>query len=110
MPNAPAANDLDKWDQEFFSLSVGAATTLGFPLGNVSASVKHQSLLFGLIRWKNLAEGQYTYRFGVALREIVPATDIKADGELTLLSLSMGVKLTTVDECNTARQRLGARV
>jgi hypothetical protein len=36
----PTADQLDNWAQEAYSLDVNAATTLGFPVGNLSEGYK----------------------------------------------------------------------
>jgi hypothetical protein len=83
-PAAPDAGELDNWAQESYSLSVSAAASLGFPLGNISAGLQRDALMFGTSRWIDIASGEHTYRFGVALRAIVVVSDIKASGALTL--------------------------
>ena len=92
-PAAPDADDLDNWSQEAYSLSVSAAATLGFPLGNISASLQRDALMFGSSRWKDVASGEHTYRFGVALRAIVVISDIKGSGALTLPVVAAKVEL-----------------
>ena len=66
-------------------LDAGVAASLGFPVGSLTASSKHQSLLFGVSRWVDLdtADG-HVYRFGVALRALVTVTQVQGDGALTL--------------------------
>jgi len=89
----PGANDLDNWAQEAYSLDVNAATTLGFPVGNLSAGYKRQALMFGASRWKDVTTDEYTYRFGVALRAIVVVSEIQGSAALTLPIVAAKVEL-----------------
>jgi hypothetical protein len=40
VPTAPAADELDNWAQENYSLSASAAASVGFPVGSVTATVQ----------------------------------------------------------------------
>lgn len=93
IPAAPDVNDLDNWAQEAYSLSVSAASNLGFPVGNITAAFKREALMFGSSRWKDVSSGEHTYRFGVALRAIVVVSDIKGSGALTLPVVAAKVEL-----------------
>jgi hypothetical protein len=84
MPTAPAADELDNWAQENYSLSASAAASLGFPVGSLTATVQRDALMFGSSRWKDVVAGEHTYRFGLALRALVVVSDIKGSGALTL--------------------------
>ena len=93
LPEVPAVSELSNWDQEVYSLDVSAATSLGFPVGNLSASYKRQALLFGSSRWRDVEKNGHSYRFGVALRGIVVISDIKGSGALTLPVVAAKVEL-----------------
>jgi hypothetical protein len=93
LPVAPTVDELDNWTQESYSLDVSAATTLGFPVGNLSETYKRQALMFGSSRWKDVAKGGHSYRFGVALRAIIVVSDIKGGGSLTLPVVSAKVEI-----------------
>jgi hypothetical protein len=93
VPVPPEASELADWAQEAYSLSVTAAASLGFPVGNISANLTRDVLMFGSTRWKDVASGKHTYRFGVALRAIVVVSDIKGDGALTLPIVAAKVEL-----------------
>jgi hypothetical protein len=75
MPAAPEAADLDNRAQEAYSLSVSAAANLGFPVGSITAGVQRDALMFGSSRWRDVVNGEHTYRFGVALRALVVVTN-----------------------------------
>jgi len=90
---APTADDLDNWSQEAYSLSVGAAASLGFPVGNISGTFNRQTLVFGSSRWKDVADGNHTYRFGIALRTVVVVSNIQGGGALTLPVVAAKVEL-----------------
>src|SRR5215469_14139158 len=92
-PTAPDANELDNWAQEAYSLSVSAAANLGFPLGSITAGGQRDVLMFGTSRWIDVASGEHTYRFGVALRAIVVVSDVKGSGALTLPVVAAKVEL-----------------
>lgn len=92
-PAVPTADQLDNWSQEAYSLSVNAAANLGFPVGNITASYQRDALMFGSSRWIDVASGEHTYRFGVALRAIVVISDIKGGGALTLPVVAAKVEL-----------------
>jgi hypothetical protein len=93
MPAVPAADELDNWAQENYSLSASAAASLGFPVGSVTATVQRDALMFGTSRWKDVVAGEHTYRFGVALRALVVVSDIKGGGALTLPIVAAKVEL-----------------
>jgi hypothetical protein len=93
VPAVPTADQLDNWSQEAYSLSVNAAANLGFPVGNITASYQRDALMFGSSRWIDVASGEHTYRFGVALRAIVVISDIKGGGALTLPVVAAKVEL-----------------
>lgn len=93
IPAAPDAGELDNWAQEAYSLSVSAAASLGFPVGNISATFQRDALMFGTSRWTDITCDGHTYRFGVALRAIVVVSDIKGDGALTLPVVAAKVEL-----------------
>jgi hypothetical protein len=89
----PTAGDLSNWAQEAYSLDVSAATNLGFPVGNLSATYKRQALMFGSSRWRDITTEGHSYRFGVALRAIIVVTEVKGAGTLTLPVLAAKVEL-----------------
>jgi hypothetical protein len=93
-PAPPTVDQLADWSQENYVLDVSVAATLGFPVGSLTASHQHQSLLFGVSRWVDLdtADG-HVYRFGVALRALVTVTQIQGDGALTLPVVAAKVEL-----------------
>lgn len=93
LPAAPSVDQLDNWSQESYNLTIDAAASLGFPVGNVSAQYKSQALLFGSSRWRDITQGTNSYRFGVALRAIVVVTDIKGSGGLTLPVVAAKVEI-----------------
>lgn len=93
VPAVPGGDELDNWAQEAYSLTVSAAAELGFPVGNISATFQRNALMFGSSRWKDVASGEQTYRFGVALRAIVVVSDIKGSGALTLPVVAAKVEL-----------------
>ena len=93
VPAAPAAGDLGNWSQESYSLSVSAAASLGFPVGNLAASVQRDALMFGSSRWIDVVAGEHTYRFGVALRALVVVSDIRGGGALALPVVAAKVEL-----------------
>jgi hypothetical protein len=93
MPTPPQPEELDNWAQENYSLSASAAASVGFPVGNVTATVQRNALMFGSARWKDVAAGDHTYRFGVALRALVVVSDIKGSGGLTLPIVAAKVEL-----------------
>ena len=93
VPAAPDPGALDNWSQEAYSLSVSAAANLGFPVGNITAAYQRDALMFGSSRWVDVASGDHTYRFGVALRAIVVVSDIKGSGALTLPVVAAKVEL-----------------
>ena len=93
VPTAPSADDLDNWAQEAYSLSVSTAANLGFPVGNINATYKRDALMFGTSRWKDVASGDHTYRFGVALRSIVVVSEIQGSGALTLPVVAAKVEI-----------------
>ncbi len=92
-PAAPDPTELDNWAQEAYSLSVNAAASLGFPVGNVTATFQRDALMFGASRWIDVVSGEHTYRFGVALRAIVVVSEIKGNGALTLPVVAAKVEL-----------------
>jgi len=51
IPAAPDAGELGNWAQEAYSLSVSAAASLGFPVGNITATFQRDALMFGTSRW-----------------------------------------------------------
>lgn len=93
VPTAPTAEELSNWAQDNYSVSISAAVSLGFELGNVGVSAQHDALMFGASRWKDVVSGEYTYRFGVALRALVVVSDIKISGALTLPVVAAKVEL-----------------
>ncbi|MGN6561475.1 MAG: hypothetical protein ACTHMU_02340 [Thermomicrobiales bacterium] len=93
VPVPPAADQLNNWAQESYSMEVSAAASLGFPVGNFATSAQHQALLFGVSRWKDVTAGGHSYRFGVALRVIIVVNEIKVDGALTLPVVAAKVEL-----------------
>jgi hypothetical protein len=93
MPVVPAADELDNWAQEAYSLDVSAAASVGFPVGSISAGVQRDALMFGSSRWKDVVSGERSYRFGVALRALVVVSDIKGSGTLTLPIVAAKVEL-----------------
>lgn len=93
-PAPPTVDQLADWSQENYVLDVSVAASLGFPVGSLTASHQHQSLLFGVSRWLDLdtADG-HVYRFGIALRALVTVTQIQAQGALTLPVVAAKVEL-----------------
>jgi hypothetical protein len=89
----PPASDLGNWAQEAYSLDVNAATSLGFPVGNLTANYKRQALMFGSSRWRDITANGQSYRFGVALRAIIVVSEDKVGGALTLPVLAAKVEL-----------------
>jgi len=83
-PTAPSADTLCNWTQENRSLSVHAAANLGFPVGDVDVSGDRQILIFGSSKWADVQSGAHSYRFGVSIRVVVQASDLKTKGSLTL--------------------------
>ncbi len=101
LKSPPAAGDLASWEQEQYSLDVNAAASLGFPVGSLDVSLRHQVLMFGSSRWKDVTAAQNSYRFGVALRALIIVTDIKASGALTVPIVA--AKVETGDVTATAQ-------
>jgi hypothetical protein len=76
---------------------------LGEPVSQVIASKQsvgvirtedsQLALMFGAARWKDVASGEHSYRFGVALRALVVVSDIKVSGALTLPVVAAKVEL-----------------
>ena len=93
VPVPPETSELADWAPEASSLSVNATASLGLPFGNFSGNLMRDVLMFGSTRWKDVAGGKHTYRFGVALRAIVVVSDIKGDGALTLPTVAAKVEL-----------------
>jgi hypothetical protein len=94
VPAAPAAEELDNWQQENYDMSVNGALSLGFPVASVDARVKSQVLVFGVSRWKDVESASgHVYRYGVSLRAVIQIRDYKADGSLTIPVVAAKVQL-----------------
>jgi hypothetical protein len=93
MPTTPAADELGDWTQENYNVDVSVAANLGFPIGNLTGSVQHDALMFGVSRWTDVVSDKHTYRFGVALRALVVVLDIKVSGGLTLPVVAAKVEI-----------------
>lgn len=101
LKNPPTATDLSSWQQEQYSLDVNAAASLGFPMGSLDVKYRHQVLMFGSSRWKDVTAGQNSYRFGVALRAMIVVTDITGSAALTVPIVA--AKVETGDVTATAQ-------
>jgi hypothetical protein len=93
MPTTPAADELGDWTQENYNVDVSVAANLGFPIGNLTGSIQHDALMFGVSRWTDVVSDKHTYRFGVALRALVVVLDIKVSGGLTLPVVAAKVEI-----------------
>jgi hypothetical protein len=93
LPEPPAASTLANWQQESYSLDLSAAASLGFPVGAVTGSYTRHVMLFGASRWADITANGHTYRFGVALRALVIASDIKGSANLTLPAIAAKVEI-----------------
>src|SRR5690348_17242526 len=105
LPDAPGADQLRDWSQESYDLDVNIAASLGFAVGQLSGSFSRRVLVFESSRSTEVTGQGHTYRYGVALRVVVEAVDVKADGALTLPVVAAKVEL----EGARATSRLAVR-
>lgn len=92
-PEAPKGPDLRDGGQENYVLSESLAAKLGFSLGDISSSIKHQVLVFGASRWKDIQADGHTFRFGAAIRAVIVVTDASVDLDLTPAIVAANVQL-----------------
>jgi len=92
-PEAPKGPELRDGGQENYVLSESLAAKLGFSLGDISSAAKHQVLVFGASRWKDIQAEQHTFRFGTAIRAVIVVTDTKLDVDLTPAIVAANVQI-----------------
>jgi hypothetical protein len=85
-----SVDDLAEMSQEQYNLKQSDAVTLGYSLVTLSESGTHDVLIFQAARYKDVADGEYTFRFGVAIE----ATTEKFEGGLTLPAVAANVQLS----------------
>jgi hypothetical protein len=93
-PEAPRPEELCNWTQENRSVDIHAAAELGFPIGDLQGTANDQLLIFGSSKWADVEDKnhQHTYRYGVSVRVIVQASNLKAKGSITLPYVAASVE------------------
>lgn len=86
-------DDLTEMSQEQYNLDQSAAATLGFSAFSLSASGQHDVLVFQVARYKDVASGDDTFRFGVAIEAVITVSVEKFEGNLTLPGVAANVQL-----------------
>ena len=81
------------------------AATLGFSVFSLSGSGQHDVLIFQVARYKDVANGGDTFRFGVAIEAVITVWVGKFQGNLTLPVVAANVQLSN----STASSDLAVR-
>lgn len=92
IPSPPAK--LAKGESEEYVLDMSLAAKLGFSMGDVGATARHQVLVHGTIRYADVFDDDgHMFRFGWALRAVIVATSEDLDAALTLPVLAAKVQM-----------------
>jgi hypothetical protein len=98
-------DDLGELSQEEYNLEQSGAISLGFSVFNLAPSGTHDVLIFQVSRYKDVADQDDTFRFGVAVEATITVTTEKFQGGLTLPAVAANVQLSNATASSTLAVR-----
>lgn len=96
LPSIPNPQDLSTWQQEIYEIAPSLAASVGFPLWSVEADEKLRVMLFGTSRYLDVPAGNYTYRYGIAIRVMLEIFDSENKAKLSLPAIAAQVELDVI--------------
>jgi len=92
----PSAETLSTWEQESYEIAPSLAASVGFPLWGVTLSEKLRVMIFGTSRYTDVLHGNFTYRYGVAIRVMLEILDSENQAKLSIPAIAAQVELDMV--------------